>query len=389
MTDFAKALQSGASLLRTLPRRNAGVADAHRAVGEWAARYPGVRAQLVVDRRPGTPVVDYDLLLDHPDGGTVALTAPPEDGVPWLIDHSTHWAAGYLVSVNEVDVTVPQALTMLRSLSRRDASPYQEIVDQCLLVEAAEAAGNAGDAGDATEAAPLTAADLQATADEFRRGRGLHDRASTLAWMTEAGMSGEQFEAYITGIARRRRFRQDKEAELAPGHLAANPGDFARVRAVWVTGDEKVTAGTTTDLLAVLASLGETMTSSTVPSPGEAAVTSYGDVAVTSYGDVAAPPSGDVAAPSPERIAVTSPGEAVVTFATRWEADLPEALRGAVPGRVVGPVELPEGGFLTGAVLSRSPATGDAETLAAAGRAAFTGWLAERRAAATVEWHWS
>ncbi|MFF3439916.1 TIGR04500 family putative peptide maturation system protein [Streptosporangium sp. NPDC002721] len=354
MTDFAMALQSGASLLRTLPRRNAGVADARRAVGEWAARHPGVRAQLVVDRRPGTPVVDYDLLLDHPDGGTVALTAPPEDGVPWLIDHSTHWAAGHLVSVNEVDVTVPQALTMLRSLSRRDASPYQEIIDQCLLVEAA------GDTGDASGSAPLTAADLQATADEFRRGRGLHDRASTLAWMTEAGMSGEQFEAYITEIARRRRFRRDREAELAPGHLAANSGDFARVGAVWVTGEEKVTADTTTDLLTVLASLGETSGTSLT----------------------------ETVSPSPEKASGTSFTETSVTFATRWEAELPEALRGVEPGRVVGPVELPDGGFLTGAVLSRSPAGDDAETLAAAGRAAFTGWLAERRAAATIEWHW-
>ncbi|MET8049393.1 TIGR04500 family putative peptide maturation system protein [Streptosporangium sp. NPDC005286] len=328
MTDFAKALQSGVSLLRTLPRRRVGVADARRAVGEWAARHPEIRAQLVVDRRPGTPVVDYDLLLDHPDGGTVALTAPPEDGVPWLIDHSTHWAAGHLVSVNDVDVTVPQALTMLRSLSRRDASPYQEIVDQCLLVEAVD------------ETEPLSAADLQATADEFRRGRGLHDRESTLAWMAEAGMSGEQFEAYITGIARRRRFRRGKEAELAGAHLAASPGDFARVRAVWVTGEEKVTAGTVSDLLTGLASLGDT-------------------------------------------------GEATVTFATRWEADLPAPLRGTPPGGIVGPVELPDGGFLTGAVLHRSPATDDRETLAAAGRAAFAGWLAERRAAATVEWHWS
>ncbi|MER5645679.1 TIGR04500 family putative peptide maturation system protein [Streptosporangium sp. NPDC002524] len=401
MTDFAKALWSGASLLRTLPRRDAGVADARRAVGEWAARYPEVRAQLVVDRRPGTPVVDYDLLLDHPDGGTVALTASPEDGVPWLIDHSTHWAAGYLVSVNEVDVTVPQALTMLRSLSRPDASPYQEIIDQCLLVEAAGSAGDtAGDtAGDAAGTASLTAADLQATADEFRRGRGLHDRVSTLAWMTEAGMSGEQFEAYITEIARRRRFRRDRESELAPGHLAANPDDFARVRAVWVTGDEEVTAGTPTDLLAVLATLaspGETTTSPATVAPGEAAATSYGEAAVTSPGKTVTSPGGTVISPdSPAetvtspRETTTSPGETVVTLATRWEAELPEALRGTEPGRVVGPVELPDGGFLTGAVLSRSPATGDAETLAAAGRAAFTGWLAERRAAATVEWHWS
>ncbi|WP_326644062.1 TIGR04500 family putative peptide maturation system protein [Streptosporangium sp. NBC_01755] len=413
MTDFAKALQSGASLLRTLPRRSVGVADAHRAVGEWAARHPEIRAQLVVDRRPGTPVVDYDLLLDHPDGGTVALTAPPEDGVPWLIDHSTHWAAGYLVSVNDVDVTVPQALTMLRSLSRRDASPYQEIVDQCLLVEAVD------------ETEPLTSADLQATADEFRRGRGLHDRESTLAWMTDAGMSGEQFEAYITGIARRRRFRRDKEAELAPGHLAANPGDFARVRAVWVTGKEKVTAGTAADLLAGLTSLGETALTSpgetALTSPGEAATPSIGETAVTSIRESATPSIGETAVtsiresatpsigetavtsiresatPSIGETAVTSIresatpsiGETAVTFATRWEADLPEALRDTAPGQVIGPVELPGGDFLTGAVLLRSPASDDPETLAAAGRAAFTGWLAERRAAATVEWHWS
>lgn len=325
MTEFAKTLESGADLLRSLPRRRSGVAAARRAVDEWAARHPTTGAQLVVDERPGSPVVDYDLILDHPGGGTVALTAPPEDGVPWLIDHSTHWAAGHLVSVDGMHVSLPQALTMLRSLSGRGASPYQEIVDQCLLAAA-------GDDGE-----PVSAADLQATADEFRRGRGLHDRASTLGWMAAAGMSGEQFEAYIEGIARRRRFRRDKEAELAPGHLAAHPGDFSRVKAVWVTGGEKVIAGAVDDLLAVPASL----------------------------------------------------GDAVVTVGTRWETDLPEALRGVPVGQVVGPEQAPDGGYLSGAVLSRTPAVRDAETLEAAGRAAFADWLAERRAAATVEWHWS
>ncbi|MEV0388667.1 TIGR04500 family putative peptide maturation system protein [Nonomuraea sp. NPDC050643] len=263
--------------------------------------------------------MDYDLVLDHPDGGTVALTAPPEDGVPWLVDHSTHWAAGHLVSVDDVHVSVPQALTMLRSLSRRDASPYQEIVDQCLLAAAVD------------EDRPVSPADLQATADEFRRGRGLHDRAATLAWMAAAGMDGGQFEAYLAGIARRRRFRLDKEAELAAGHLAAHAADFARVKAVWATGPEKV------DLL------------------------------------------GDV----------WDHAEAVVTVATRWAGELPGVLRDAPAGQDVGPEELPGGGFLTGRVLSRSPAAADPATLAAAGRAAFAGWLAERRATARVEWHWS
>ncbi|NUO98097.1 MAG: TIGR04500 family putative peptide maturation system protein [Nonomuraea sp.] len=324
MTDFANALESGVDLLRSLPRRRSEVHRARAAAAEWAGRHPEVGAQLVVDQRPGTPVVDYDLVLDHPGGGTVAVTAPPEDGVPWLIDHSTHWAAGHLVSVDDVDVSVSQALTMMRSLSRGDASPYREIVDQCLLAAAVD------------DDVPVGAADLQATADEFRRGRGLHDRAATLAWIAESGMSGEQFESYLEGIARRRRFRIDKEAELAAGHLAAHREDFARVRAVWVTGPEKVVAGRADELLSGVA-----------------------------Y------------------------GEAVVTVGTRWASELPPALRGAAVGVVVGPEEVPGGGFLTGAVLSRDAAVDDDVTLAAAGRAAFAGWLAGRRAAAKVEWHWS
>lgn len=326
MTEFATALESGAELLRSLPRRRSGVSEARRVAGEWAARHPDVRARLVVDQRPGTPVVDYDLVLDHPDGGTVALTAPPEDGVPWLVDHSTHWAAGQLVTVDDVHVSVPQALTMLRSLSRGGATPYQEIVDQCLLASLVD------------DTVAVSAADLQATADEFRRGRGLRDRAATLAWLASAGMSEERFEAYITGIARRRRFRLDKEGELAAARLDARPGDFARVRAVWVAGGERVPAA----------------------SPGEL----FGRLADMS--------------------------DAVVTVGTCFDGDLPVPLRGAAPGLVVGPVELPDGGFLTGAVLFRTPvAADDPETRAAAGRAAFADWLAERRAEATVEWHWS
>ncbi|MEV0203105.1 TIGR04500 family putative peptide maturation system protein, partial [Nonomuraea sp. NPDC050691] len=328
---------------------------------------PAHGAQLVVDRRPGSPVVDYDLLLDHPDGGTIALSAPPEDGVPWLIDHSTHWAAGHLVSVDGVHVSVPQALTMLRSLSGRDASPYQEIVDQCLLAAA-------GDDGE-----PVSAAGLQATADAFRRGRGLRDRASTLAWMAAAGMSGEQFEAYIEGIARRRRFRGDKEAELAPGHLAAHPGDFARVRAVWVTGREKVVAGAVDDLLGGLGSLG---------GPVNAPLAGPGSLDGSLDDPFGGPGSLDGSLDDPFG-GPESLGDVVVTVGVRWESDLPEALRGAPAGQVIGPAEAPGGGFLTGAVLSRTPAARDAETLEAAGRAAFALWLAERRAAATIEWHWS
>ncbi|WP_182907679.1 TIGR04500 family putative peptide maturation system protein [Microbispora sp. H13382] len=325
MSDFGMAVESGVRLLRSLPRRRPDVEEARRTAAAWAAERPGLSAQLVVDVRPGTPVVDYDLLLAHPEGGTVAVSAPPEDGVPWLVDHSTHWAAGGLVTVDDVHLSVAQALTMLRSLSRRDATPYEEIVDQCVILN---------ELLDDDE--PLTPGDLQVAADEFRRGRGLLDRASTLAWLEEVGMSGEMFETYISGIARRRRFRRRKESELGPGYLAAHRADFDRVRAVWVVSADRYAASSPQDLLVLLPEL----------------------------------------------------REARVIVGERLARELPAELRGAPAGAVVGPCESEEG-YLSGTVLERRPAEDDAETLAAAGRAAFAEWLAGRRRQARIEWHWS
>ncbi|WP_214413341.1 TIGR04500 family putative peptide maturation system protein [Sphaerisporangium fuscum] len=325
MSDFGTELESAVELLRRLPRRRAQVEEARRAAAEWTAEHPATGAQLVVDVRPGTPVVDYDLLLAHPDGGTVALTAPADEGVPWLIEHSTHWAAGQLVSVGDVHLSVAQALTMLRSLSRRGLSPHDEIVEQCLILNEV-----------LNDDEPLAVEDLQAAADEFRRGRGLHDRTATLAWLEQVGMSLPQFEEYVGGIARRCRFRRRKEAELAPAYLAEHRSRFDRVRALWVSGSEPRTAATPDELLC---------------------------------------------------LAVVS-GEAQVTIGDRWAGDLPEPLKDAEAGSVVGPVEY-EGAHFTGALVERRPAEDDEPTLQAAGRAAFADWLAERRRHTSVEWHWS
>ncbi|MCT9934077.1 TIGR04500 family putative peptide maturation system protein [Planotetraspora sp. A-T 1434] len=320
---FAQVLTEGVELLRGFRRRRTAVAGARHAVAEWSARHPAARPQLVVDVRPGSPVVDYDLLVCHPEGGTVALSAPADDGVPWLADHSTHWAAGYLVSVDKVHVHVAEALAMLRRLPRRDRALHDEIVEQSLVLNEIM-----------TDDEPLDEEDVRAAAEEFRRSRGLHDRASTLAWLAEMSMSGEQFEAFIAGIARRRRFRRRKEAELAPAYLADHQADFDRVRALWVTGCQPVNG----ELLRGLGGL-------------------------------------------------LGCREAEITIGERWAGELPGPLRHAARESMVGPVEHP-GGYLTGMVLARRASRDDPETLAAAGAAAFREWLAARRKRASIEWHW-
>ncbi len=76
-----------------------------------------------------------------------------------------------------------------------------------------------------------------------------------------------------------------------------------------------------------------------------------------------------------------------VHVADRTAAELPEPLRTARPGAGVGPV--PHGdAFLFGVVRRRQPAEPNPATLAAAGRAAFSAYMAARRATAKIDWNW-
>jgi putative peptide maturation system protein len=255
-----------------------------------------------------------------------AGAAPPDGGVPVPAAHPA--VAGYLVTVDRVRLRVAEALLLLVCRppygDRAERCLLEEIVEQCLLMnETLE------------DREPLDEAELRAAAEDFRAGHGLRDRASTLAWLAELPLSGEQFEAFIAGIARRRRFRRRKEAELARGYLAAHRCDFDRVRALWVTGSEPVN------------------------------------------GEWLRGPAG-----------LAGCGEAVMTVGERWARDLPAPLRHAAHDTLVGPTTY-GAGFLTGIVLERRVARDDdAETLAAAGAAAYREWLAVRRRRASVEWHW-
>ncbi|XVQ85234.1 TIGR04500 family putative peptide maturation system protein [Microbispora siamensis] len=332
VTAFAAVLADAVELLRGLRRPRTAVAEARSLAAAWAATHPEARGRLIVGLRPDSPLVDYDLLVEHPEGGTVtlsaALSASPDDGVPWPAKHSAHWAAGnwaagYLVTVDRVRLRVAEALMLLPRRPYGDRDVHDEIVEQCLLMNETLEDGE-----------PLDDADIRAAAEEFRAGHGLRDRVSTLAWLAEMSLSGEQFEAFIAGIARRRRFRRRKEAELAPAHFAAHRCDFDRVRALWVTGSQPVNG----ELLRGVGGL-------------------------------------------------VGCGEAVVTVGERWARDLPVPLRHAAHDTLVGPVAYGDG-YLTGILLERRVARDDPETLAAAGETAFGEWLAGRRRRASIEWHW-
>ncbi|WP_182897855.1 TIGR04500 family putative peptide maturation system protein [Microbispora sp. H10830] len=328
--SFAGVLAGAVELLRGLPRTRDGVAAARRAAERWRADHPDVRAQLVTDVRPGSPIVDYDLVLGHPAGGTVALTAPADDGVPWTVDHSTHWASGRVLTVDGRELLIQNALLTLRARAERDPAVQEELVDHCVLEDLI-----------AREPEPAPE-ELQEASDAYRLRRGLRTRERMLRWLGEVGLTQEAYDNHIHGLALKRRVRARIERETARDYLERHPEEFDQVWAVWATGSAERLAG--------LAASGEPL---------------------AALGT-----------------AVLSRGDLDVTAAVRVARELPEPLRDAAAGAAVGPASY-GAGHLLGVIRERRPADlTDPATLAAAGRAGFAAFMAARRAAAEITWHW-
>ncbi|MEU8270713.1 TIGR04500 family putative peptide maturation system protein [Sphaerisporangium sp. NPDC049002] len=321
MTDssLGPALESGVSLLRGLTRRRSAVEDAHRTAAAWAESHPSLAAQLVTSPRPGSPVVDYDLLIDDPSGGTIMLGVQVDDGASWLVDHSTHWAASNLVTVDGRHISMSEAMLMLRSLTRPGQSPQEELVRSCVLRNAAAAE-------------QVTLEEIQAAADGFRKRRGLVTRDAMLDWLERMGLSAETFHDHMATDARDHKFRTRMRAELGPGYLARHRDRFARVRAAWVLSEDAIEVD---DL----------------------------------------------------RGSLSDRWDLQLTRARAWSGDLPAPLREVPAGGGVGPVPY-DGRFLTGSILERQEAVEDADTLKAAGEAAFEQWLADAAEQARITWHW-
>jgi putative peptide maturation system protein len=357
--SFAVDLVAAVTLLRGLPTAGAGaVNDAHRHVRAWSTERPWLCAQLVVDDPPGSTEVGYDLLLRHPDGGTVALSAEVDDGVPWLVDHSTHWAASQILSVDGAGLSVAAGLSAIRDLGTRDRRLHERLVDHRILLTELD-----------DDHEPVTSAEMQRAADEFRRRRGLTGRAETLDWLAEVGMSGEAFREHVKVQAFIARVRGRFAGEPARRHLAEHADEFTVRHAAWVTGARP-------DALRVL-----------VDGPVEEFVNR---VAATVLGDPGAELAGRSAGESVGRSDAKPGGErglrleAVATLTSR----LPEPLRAVPAGASLGPVPY-DGGYLAGVVYAVvSPDPGDPAVLDAACDAAFRAWLEERRRESEIRWFW-
>jgi putative peptide maturation system protein len=318
-------LTEAVGLLRAATAEKAERAEVRARVDALRARHPEAGLRLLWQREEYDGSLHYDLLVRQPATDAGAVSWCPDDALPWPLRGVQRGGEMLLVRVDGFELGVADAIGFL-DLLWREAPLRDRLVDTCLVRLALDADADGTELDDAA---------LQEAADAFRRARGLLTLEDTRAWMSRERLSDQQFEDLVAHQARVARLRERVTAGRVDAELAADPGRYEQLRLVRVEAADEAAA---------------------------ARLAAAPDLLAAAAADFAAG-----TAPAPALMTVT-------------RADLDPALAEAIADGV--PVPL-DGGYLVAAVLAVQPATRDAVS-----RRLFGEWLAERRAAAHIEWNW-
>lgn len=331
-TEFPRALAEIVDVLAALPRergaRDAAVATARDAF----AAYPALAPRIIVDQPPGSPQVEYDVLLQRPEGGSIAVSWRPDASMPWALVHSDHWAANYVLTVGTQDVPVQDALLFLRMHAERYPDLMQDMLDGQLVIEAL-----------AADPPPVSDAEMQHEADMFRRARGLLTAEATQRWLRDSAVDEAGFRDFLLFRIRERKFFAALADTTRDADLVLFAAELERIDVLWVHGPA--------DTLARVLARGEALT------------------AVVA--DALAQPEDDIEF---ERVAL-------------FACDAPEAFSGAATGTVIGPIWWRERRGVV-QVLRRVPAVADERTFRRMHALRRRAWLDARREEVEVYWHW-
>lgn len=329
---FDDALTDAISLLTALPVDRSGVEIARRHFEAYRERHRSVPAELALDSEPGRDRVEYDLLLDAPNGGTLALTYRQDHGTPWLADYAEHWAASYVVSVGDANLNIQDALLFLRLAADERADIGDALVDEAIIARELR-----------TRQVVSTPDEEQDAADHFRRRLGLESAAATRDWLSRRGLDARQFQLLISGGVRRRKLQKQVVNGEIESYFAAHAPDFDMLRALRVTVDDETHAR----------AISKAARSSSLL----------------------------------EFVVGPHLGDADVTMRTERAGSLPPEIRALSIGQSTDPLFDGKKWYVA-QLLERRSASLDAATRFAVDEAVFRAWLDDERRRAVIRWHW-
>jgi putative peptide maturation system protein len=339
-------LAESLACLIELQRDDARPAEALERVRGIQARYPDLRIDLLWEEESFDGSVHFDVLLRSPGKGTVSIAFAPDRALPWPMRGAQRWSEGHLMRVNGRVVRVAQAVAALDFAS----DPAQKG-----QVQVAERLINASLVREELDRDPVSLSQdaIQRAMDRFRRRRGLITSDATLRWMREHGISHDHLERLATEDAEITALRDRVAGDRVEPYFAAHRQAFDTARIARCAFPDEASAR------AAVARI-------------RAGEVSLLDLARERF---LADPSG-------------SAGGFASLPRDAEPSALADAVFAALPGEIVGPVPSGDDPFVVVEVLAIEPARLDAATRLRISQRLFAAWLAERRAAATIEWFW-
>ena len=194
--NFEPAVMASIAFLRGADRTKEGMSKTRVAFKAMRRRFAPLQLELVVDCPPGNSRVDYDVLISTDEGETTMLGWHQDEGRPWSVDYSEHWAADYVVTVNKRHVSIRDALVFLREAHARHALLARKLVDEALIANAIE-----------QDPPKVTEKELQRTAETFRILHGLRSEEALTRWLEETGTSRVAWQEWLAGGVRMTKFK--------------------------------------------------------------------------------------------------------------------------------------------------------------------------------------
>jgi len=336
---FVKAIswpdfEDAVALLRELPRKRHAKRAAQSLFENFKRSHPALQCRLLIDAKPGSDEIEHDILLTIPGAGTVVLSWRPDRGIPWAAQKADHWAANFVLSVNDRSMSIQSALIYLSARLQRRPDMMQDLVDRSLILAAVD-----------EQPPKVEEAEIEAATDAFRAGRGLFSGAAMQHWLDDMQLTLESLQELIAQSLQMKKFRHAMVAAKVHSYFKTHRSEFDRVVVM------------------------------RLDAMGRASARSVAD---------AWRRTGSCPILDSRQKRLQAPSGKLDTLFAR---ELPVEFTAKPVGSVIGPVASGRA-FWVGQILDQRDARFDQATRGLIANLLFDTWLADQRAKATIRWHW-
>lgn len=161
------------------------------------AKHTDASVDLVWDEEAFDGSFHYDALVRPANAcRTMSLSVCPDGELPWALRGLQRWRDSELLRVNNVTLSVEQAITQLDVLWN-SSGLMQRLIDSCIVEGELQ-----------RRDIHVSTADIQSALNSLRRQRGLQTAAALQAWMERSGVTRASLQELATKLARKAKLRE-------------------------------------------------------------------------------------------------------------------------------------------------------------------------------------